>query len=53
MRVKNEKRTKKTYSPIDDDEHRDKKHTTVSTIECLLQVLNNEKLTKKTEVVKC
>ena len=42
------KRTKKTYSPMDDEERRDQKYTTVSTIKCLLQVLNY-KLTKKTD----
>ena len=38
MRVKNEKRTKKAYLQIDDDERRDTKQPTVLTIECLRQV---------------
>ena len=40
---------KKKYSPRDDEERRDKKYTTVSTIKCLLQVRNNNELTKKTD----
>ena len=42
------KRTKKTYSPIDNDKRKDKKQPRVLTIKCLRQV-NKNKLTQKTD----
>ena len=44
------KTTKKTYSPIDDDERKDQKQPTVSTRKCLRQE-NKSKLTQKTDFI--
>ena len=46
-KIKLEKRTKKTYLPIDD--RTKTRYTMVLTIKWLLQVLNENKLTKKTD----
>ena len=42
------KRTTKTYSPMDNDERKDRTQSTVSTIRCLRQG-NINKLTQKTD----
>ena len=46
--IKKWKRTNKTYSPMDDDEQKDKTQSTVTTIKCLRQG-NENKLTQKTD----
>ena len=43
-----EKKTRKTYSPMDDDERKDRTQSTDSTIKCLRQG-NINKLTQKTD----